>query len=141
MLLVAPVRESRRRQIAAADLDVMRGDPDLRKRVNVVRSEIPAVTHVDYSARLQTVDAERNPRLHGLLRAFERRTGCPVLVNTSFNVRGEPIVCTPQEAYRCFLATEMDVLALGPFVLDKSSRGSGVDLAERAEYLSQFQLD
>ncbi|HEV7223741.1 MAG TPA: carbamoyltransferase [Pirellulales bacterium] len=141
MLLVAPVRESRRRQIAAADLDVMRGDPDLRKRVNIVRSEIPAVTHVDYSARLQTVDAERNPRLHGLLRAFERRTGCPVLVNTSFNVRGEPIVCTPQEAYRCFLATEMDVLALGPFVLDKSSRGSGVDLAERAEYLSQFQLD
>jgi carbamoyltransferase len=119
----------------------MRCDADLRKRVNVVRSEIPAVTHVDHSARLQTVDHERNPRLHRLLQAFERLTGCPVLVNTSFNVRGEPIVCTPQEAYRCFMATEMDVLVLGEFVIDKAACRPDADRAERQEYLSQFQLD
>ena len=96
-------------------------DPDLRHRVNVVRSEIPAVTHVDYSARLQTVDEERNPRFHRLLEAFDRLTGCPVLVNTSFNVRGEPIVCTPEDAYRCFLATDMDVLVLEDVVVAKDA--------------------
>ena len=94
----------------------MQHDPDLRCRVNVVRSEIPAVTHVDYSARLQTIDEQRNPRFHHLLKAFERLTGCPVLVNTSFNVRGEPIVCTPEDAYRCFLATDMDALVLEDIV-------------------------
>jgi carbamoyltransferase len=141
MLLVAPVRAERRCEINAESLAVMRGDPDLRKRVNVVRSEIPAVTHVDYSARLQTVDRERNRRLYELLRAFERLTGCPVLVNTSFNVRGEPIVCTPREAYRCFMATEMDVLVLGPYLVDKADCGPPAGLAERAEYLAQFQLD
>src|SRR6185503_120786 len=85
-------------------------------------STIPAVTHVDYSARVQTVDDERNPLLHRLLTAFHERTGCPVLVNTSFNVRGEPIVCTPQDAYRCFMATDMDVLVLGRSVLLKSEQ-------------------
>jgi carbamoyltransferase len=119
----------------------MHGDPDLRKRVNVVRSEIPAVTHVDHSARLQTVDQDRNPRLHRLLQAFERLSGCPVLINTSFNVRGEPIVCTPQEAYRCFMATEMDVLVLGELVVDKAACRPDADGAKREEYLSQFQLD
>ena len=141
MLLVAPVAEPRRREVPAEELQVMRGDPDLRRRVNVVRSQIPAVTHVDYSARVQTVDRDRNPRLHRLLEAFQRQTGCPVLVNTSFNVRGEPIVCTPQEAYRCFLATEMDVLVLGDFVVDKAALAAEVDAAKREEYLSQFQLD
>src|SRR5205814_9386654 len=96
MLLVAPVRERHWVVIPEDQQQVMETDPDLRQRVNVVRSTIPAVTHVDYSARLQTVDAGRNPRFHGLLEAFHRLTGCPVLVNTSFNVRGEPIVCTPQ---------------------------------------------
>ena len=95
--------------------------PDLRQRVNVVRSEIPAVTHVDYSARIQTVDEERNPRLYRLLEAFDRLTGCPVLVNTSFNVRGEPIVCTPEDAYRCFLATDMDALVLEDVVIIKDA--------------------
>lgn len=141
MLVVAPVRESRRRVVPADELERMQNDPDLRRRVNVVRSQIPAVTHVDYSARVQTVDRQRNARLHRLLEAFERRTGCPVLVNTSFNVRGEPIVCTPQDAYRCFLATEMDVLVLGDFVVDKAACRQAVDLVRRDEHLSQFQLD
>ena len=93
------------------------------------RSTIPAVTHVDYSARVQTVDAERNPRFHRLLRAFHERTGCPVLVNTSFNVRGEPIVCTPADAYRCFLATDMDALVLEDVILVKD--GSAPTTADR----------
>ena len=141
MLLVAPVREEQRVPIDPEQLRTMEDDPDLRRRVNVVRSEIPAVTHVDYSARLQTVDEHRNPRLHGLLRAFRRRTGCPVLVNTSFNVRGEPIVCTPEDAYRCFRATGMDVLVLGDTVLVKDEAARGTDDAARKEYLAQFQLD
>ena len=140
MLLVAPVREEQRVPIDPEQLRTMEDDPDLRRRVNVVRSTIPAVTHVDYSARLQTVDEVRNPRTYGLLRAFHRRTGCPVLVNTSFNVRGEPIVCTPEDAYRCFRATEMDVLVLGDTVLVKDE-GRSTDDAARKEYLAQFQLD
>jgi len=141
MLLTAPVREDRRTPIDPESLAVMQDDPDLRKRVNVVRSEVPAVTHVDYSARLQTVDEDRNPRFHRLLEAFDRLTGCPILVNTSFNVRGEPIVCTPDDAYRCFLATDMDVLVLEDFVIvkDEAARKAGEDVRER--YLSQFQLD
>jgi carbamoyltransferase len=119
----------------------MQQDPDLRHRVNVVRSEVPAITHVDYSARIQTVDAERNPRFHRLLEAFHRRTGCPVLVNTSFNVRGEPIVCTPQDAYRCFLATEMDALVLEDVVVHKDQDDRAEDLEGRRAYLAQFQLD
>ena len=119
----------------------MEHDPDLRHRVNVVRSEIPAVTHVDYSARLQTVDEERNPRFHRLLEAFDRLTGCPVLVNTSFNVRGEPIVCTPEDAYRCFLATDMDVLVLEDVVIVKDDAAREAGLEAREAYLAQFQLD
>jgi carbamoyltransferase len=119
----------------------MQDDPDLRNRVNVVRSEVPAITHVDFSARIQTVDAGRNPRFHRLLEAFHRQTGCPILVNTSFNVRGEPIVCTPQDAYRCFLATEMDALVLEDTVIHKGEVAREVDQAERQQYLAQFQLD
>ena len=125
MLLVAPVREHRRVAIDDEALQTMQHDADLRRRVNVVRSEIPAVTHVDYSARLQTVDEERNPRLYHLLEAFDRLTGCPVLVNTSFNVRGEPIVCTPEDAYRCFLVTEIDVLVMEDIVIAKDARKPG----------------
>jgi carbamoyltransferase len=106
-----------------------------------VRSEIPAVTHVDYSARLQTVDEVRNPRFYRLLDAFDRLTGCPVLVNTSFNVRGEPIVCTPQDAYRCFLATDMDALVLENVVVSKEETQPLVDVKAREAYLAQFQLD
>jgi carbamoyltransferase len=141
MLLVAPVLEDRRVPVDAEALRVMEHDPDLRRRVNVVRSEVPAVTHVDYSARLQTVDEPRNPRLYRLLEAFDRLTGCPVLVNTSFNVRGEPIVCTPEDAYRCFLATGMDVLVMEDVVVvkDEAAREAGAEAREA--YLAQFQLD
>jgi carbamoyltransferase len=116
-------------------------DPDLRHRVNVVRSTVPAVTHVDYSARLQTVDEIRNRRFYRLLQAFDALTGCPILVNTSFNVRGEPIVCTPQDAYRCFLATDMDVLVLEDCVLHKKACRQNGDVSAREAYLAQYQLD
>ena len=120
----------------------MARDPDLRQRVNVVRSEVPAITHVDYSARIQTIDRVRNPSFHRVMEAFRDLTGCPVLVNTSFNVRGEPIVCTPEDAYRCFLATEMDALVLENFVILKNAlNGKAADDKTRAEYLAQFQLD
>jgi carbamoyltransferase len=142
MLLVAPVQERRRVPISREQLEKMSHDPDLRQRVNVVRSSVPAITHVDYSARVQTVDRERNPRFYRVMETFHKMTGCPVLVNTSFNVRGEPIVCTPEDAYRCFLATEMDALVLGDFVLLKSQLKEEVaDEKTRAEYLAQFQLD
>jgi carbamoyltransferase len=141
MLLVAPVRGDRRTPIPADQLQMMQTDPDLRHRVNIIRSQVPAVTHVDYSARLQTVDAERNPRLHRLMQAFQARTGCPVLVNTSFNVRGEPIVCTPREAFRCFMATDMDALVLENCVLHKEEMKLDERWTDRSEYLAQFQLD
>jgi len=88
-------------------------------KLNVVRSEVPAVTHIDYSARLQTVDAETNPRFRALLERFNAVTGCPILVNTSFNVRSEPIVCTPEDAFRCFMGTEIDLLVVGNCMLRK----------------------
>jgi carbamoyltransferase len=139
MLLVADVLDKHRLPLTDEQSRTMEDDPDLCRRVNVSRSTIPAVTHVDYSARIQTVDAERNPRFHRLMQAFYARTGCPVLVNTSFNVRGEPIVCTPQEAFRCFRATEMDALVLEDFVLHRDETAPvGVD---REAYLAQFQLD
>ena len=109
---------------------------DFMARLKIRRSALPAVTHVDYSARVQTVARGDNPRFHQLLGEFEKRTGCPVLVNTSFNVRGEPPVCTPEDAYRCFMRTEMDCLVLGNFLLDKAampasaSRSGGLQTAE-----------
>lgn len=141
MLLVAPVTEAHRVSITEAQRNTMASDPDLRNRVNVPRSDIPAVTHVDYSARIQTVDSVRNPRLWSLLRTFFERTGCPVLVNTSFNVRGEPIVCSPEDAYRCFLGTEMDALVLEDVVLLKTDVAEKMDATARERYLAQFQLD
>lgn len=141
MLLVANVREARLRALSEEDERSMREDPDLRRRVNMVRSEIPAVTHVDNSARIQTVDRVRNPRLHQLISEFERRTGCPVLVNTSFNVRGEPIVCSPRDAFRCFQATEMDVLVMGNTVVEKTGLGRTMDEGAREAHLAKFELD
>ena len=102
------------------------------------RSTIPAVTHVDFSARIQTVRRDENPLYYDLLRAFERLTGCPVLVNTSFNVRGEPIVCSPEHAYTCFMRTEMDYLVMGDFILDKTEQGGFIDTRSWQE---EFQLD
>ena len=141
MLLVAAVREKHRRELSAAERNTMASDPDLRRRVNVLRSSLPAITHVDYSARLQTVDEERHGRFYRLIRAFERKTGCPALVNTSFNIRGEPIVCTPAEALRCFLATDMDALVLEDYVLEKSRMPAKLSSAERQEYLAAFKPD
>ena len=141
MLIVADVSEAKRTQLSADALQVMSQSADLCERVNVARSEIPAVTHVDYSARLQTVDRIRNPRLHSLLTEFHTQTGCPVLVNTSFNVRGEPIVCTPEDALRCFMATEMDVLVLENCVVLKSKNAAQHTATERQSHLAKFSLD
>jgi carbamoyltransferase len=133
MLIVAPVLEKRR-------LPVQTNQHGLWgiELLNVPRSDIPAVTHLDYSARVQTIHEDTNPRYYGLLKAFERRTGCAVLVNTSFNVRGEPIVCTPEDAYRCFMRTEMDVLVLENCVLYKSDQKP---LESDTDWKSEFELD
>ncbi len=132
MLVVSPVLESIRKPV----------DPDKHglEKLNQARSTVPAITHVDYSARVQTVDADRNPRLTALMRAFKQRTGCAVLINTSFNVRGEPIVCTPEDALRCFWGTEMDVLVLEDQVICKQGQKNAPKV-DRKEYLSAFALD
>ncbi|MCB0834642.1 MAG: hypothetical protein KDC45_14335, partial [Bacteroidetes bacterium] len=106
--------------------------------LNVPRSNIPAVTHVDYSARLQTVHEGEHGLYYELIKAFDRLTGCPVVVNTSFNVRGEPIVCTPQDAYRCFMRTEMDTLVLGNYVLDKTTQPQ---IEQDVDWMTEFELD
>ena len=108
------------------------------EKLHVPRSQIPAVTHVDYSARIQTVHPETNPRFYQLLDAFERKTGCPVLVNTSFNVRGEPIVGTPEDAYRCFMRTEMDCLVLENVILYKNEQPVWED---QDDWQNEFELD
>jgi carbamoyltransferase len=132
MLIVAPVRDDKRKQV----------DPGQKglDKLKQLRSVIPAVTHVDYSARLQTVDGERNPRLASMMRRFRERTGSPVMINTSFNVRGEPIVCTPQDALRCFLGTEMDVLVLENFVIRRAAQ-KDLPAIDREKYLAGFSLD
>jgi carbamoyltransferase len=140
MLLVADVLPEHRCQLSETERQTQEQDPDLRDRVGVVRSSIPAVTHVDYSARLQTVDEIRQPRFHALLQAFQEQTGCPMLVNTSFNVRGEPIVCTPEDAYRCFEATDMDVLVMEDCVVEKDS-DSAMRTSNRELHLAQFAPD
>ena len=132
MLLVVDVKAGRRKLPAEAQ-DALFGID----RLNVPRSDVPAVTHVDYSARVQTVDRETNPRYHALLEAFKARTGCPVIVNTSFNVRGEPIVCTPADAFRCFMGTNLDCLAIGNCFLRKEEQ----DLSLKREYAGSFEPD
>ena len=133
MLLVANVREDKltnSQDAAVTGLD----------KLKQIRSVVPAITHVDNSARVQTVDAERHPRMHAIMSAFHERTGCPVIINTSFNVRGEPIVCTPDDAYRCFMGTNMDVLVIDEFVLYKNEQPEAKE-HDVDEYLAQFQLD
>jgi carbamoyltransferase len=139
MLLVAPVRYAWRTTLSEDDQRRLQ-DPDLRIRVAVPRSRVPAITHVDYSARIQTVDADRHGRLYRLMRRFHALTDCPVIVNTSFNIRGEPIVCTPSDAYQCFLATEMDVLVLENCILLKEAQPVG-SLQDSESYKSQYALD
>lgn len=133
MLLVAGVRESRRTPLSEEDRRLFGIE-----RLNQPRSDIPAVTHLDYSARIQTVSKKTNPRFHALLKAFEARTGYGLLVNTSFNVRGEPIVCTPADAYRCFMRTEMDALVLGNCLVRKADQPP---LASDSDWRAEFQLD
>lgn len=132
MLLVADVREKRRKAMSDDEQALFGID-----KLNVPRSDIPAVTHVDYSARVQTVHKDTNPRYHALLQAFRKKTGCSVLVNTSFNVRGEPIVCTPEDAFHCFMGTEMDALAIGNCFLEKKDQ----DMALAKDYKNEFELD
>lgn len=139
MLLVAPVRDGWRLPLGEDDLAKMR-DPDLRVRVSVPRSKVPAITHVDYSARVQTVDPERHGRLYRLMKSFYELTECPVVVNTSFNIRGEPIVCTPEDAYRCFMATDIDCLVLENHIVMKSAQSSEAHQDAEA-YRAQYELD
>ena len=132
MLLVAPVKKER--QIPMPEGTKVWGIEQL----NLLRSDIPAITHIDYSARIQTVSRDTNPDYYDLISAFRDRTGCAVIVNTSFNVRGEPIVCTPEDAFRCFMRTHIDTLVLGPFVLEKASQA---EWKEDAKWEAEFQLD
>jgi carbamoyltransferase len=133
MMLVADVVEGRRREMSAEEKGLFG-----ISKLNIKRSEIPAVTHVDYSARIQTVRRETNPLYWEIIEAFRQKTGCPVIVNTSFNVRGEPIVCTPEDSYRCFMRTEMDYLVLETCVLDKKDQP---EFAEKTAWRSEFALD
>jgi carbamoyltransferase len=133
MLLVAPVVAGKQIPMSEAERNLFGID-----KLNVARSEIPAVTHIDYSARIQTVDRETNPLYYDLLKRFEERTGCPLVINTSFNVRGEPIVCRPEEAYRCFMRTEMDYLVMGDFLLSKKDQPVG---ALDSDWKKEFALD
>ena len=133
MLLVAPVATDK---LVPASTDGVSG----LEKLKMIRSVVPAITHVDNSARVQTVDPDRHGRFHKLLQAFEAKTGCPVLINTSFNVRGEPIVCSPQHAHRCFMATNMDVLVIDDFVLLKEEQPHGTE-HKIDDYLAQFHLD
>jgi len=132
MLLVAPVAERHRRAMTADEERLFGID-----KLNVPRSSLPAVTHVDYSARVQTIHADTNPRYHALISAFKARTGCGVVVNTSFNVRGEPIVCTPEDAFRCFMGSEIEVLVVGNCFLRKEEQ----DPALKLDYKNAFELD
>ncbi|MCB0320445.1 MAG: carbamoyltransferase [Bdellovibrionales bacterium] len=133
MLLVAPVKESRRKPMTEEQKKLFG-----IQKLKVPRSDIPAVTHVDYSARIQTISADTNPRFHALISAFKEKTGCSVVVNTSFNVRGEPIVCTPEDAYRCFMRTEMDCLAVGNFLLLKDDQPVW---KEKDDWRDKYELD
>jgi carbamoyltransferase len=133
MLLVADVREELRIPLEDDNRDLFGID-----RLNVPRSDIPAVTHVNYSARVQTVNRQDNAEYYDLIREFDRKTGCGVVVNTSFNVRGEPIVCTPQDAYTCFMRTDMDYLVLWPFLLEKEDQPAW---EEEGDWRDEIELD
>jgi carbamoyltransferase len=133
MLLVAPVRDGLRKELSEDEQKLFGID-----KLNIPRSDLPAITHVDYSARVQTVDSERNPRYYKILKAFEKLTGCGAVVNTSFNIRGEPIVCKPEEAYRCFMFTDMDALVLEDFICLKEEQPA---MPGAEEYKKEFKLD
>ncbi|MFZ5801517.1 MAG: carbamoyltransferase C-terminal domain-containing protein, partial [Candidatus Omnitrophota bacterium] len=133
MLLVAPVQKNKRRDLTEAEKKLQ--GIELLK---TIRSSVPAITHVDYSARVQTVEAREHGLYYKMLRAFEEKSGCPVIINTSFNVRGEPMVCTPEDAFRCFMRTHMDYLVLGNFLLDKTAQEP---LVRDVDWRKEFELD
>ena len=132
MLLVANVREEKCRKMSQAEEKLFGID-----KLNVKRSLVPAVTHVDYSARIQTVHFETNPLYHSLISKFKEKTGCPIIVNTSFNVRGEPIVCTPADAFKCFMGTDLDLLVVGHYLLEKDEQNSLL----KQNYENLYELD
>jgi carbamoyltransferase len=133
MLLVAPIREDRK-----IPLPERYNEKPLYERLYFLRSDLPAITHIDYSARIQSVSRETNPRYWDLINEFKKLTGYGVIVNTSFNVRGEPIVCTPDDAYRCFMRTEMDFLVVGNYILDKKEQPA---LPDTGDWRTEFKLD
>jgi carbamoyltransferase len=133
MLLVAPIKKTKQVPVTGQHLELFGID-----KLNLARSEISAVTHVDYSARIQTVHKNTNPRFYALIDEFEKHTGCPVLINTSFNVRGEPIVNSPEDAYRCFMRTEMDYLVIENILLAKSDQHPH---EQGGEWKKEFELD
>ena len=133
MLLVAPIKEELRKKMTDEQEKLFGIE-----KLNIPKSSLPAITHIDYSARIQTVNSTTNPRYYGLIKAFKEKTGCPTIVNTSFNVRGEPIVCTPQDAYRCFMRTEMDILVLQNQVLYKREQPK---IEKDETWMQEFELD
>ena len=132
MLVVAHIQKDKRRIMTDEEETLFGID-----KLNVSRSSVPAITHVDYSARIQTVHLDTNPRYHAVISKFKEKTGCPVLINTSFNVRGEPIVCTPSEAFKCFMGTELDALAVGNYLLFKEEQ----DESRKGNYKERYELD
>ena len=132
MLLVSDVKKSKQIKMTSEDQKLFGID-----KLNIKRSSIPAITHVDYSARIQTVHKETNPRYYDLIQEFKKNTNCPVLVNTSFNVRGEPIVCTVEDAFNCFMGTNLDVLVIEDFILFKDQQ----DKSLIKDYKNKFELD
>jgi carbamoyltransferase len=132
MLLVANVQEDK--SLAMTEGEEASFGID---KLNVLRSSVPAITHVDYSARIQTVHVDTNPRYHRVISKFKEKTGCPLVVNTSFNVRGEPIICTPTDAFKCFMGTEMDVLAVGDYILYKKQQDENL----KENYEELYELD
>ena len=133
MLLVADVKKERQKQMKENDKKLFGID-----KLNILRSDIPAVTHIDYSARIQTVHEDTNKLYYELIKKFDEKYNCPVIINTSFNVRGEPIVCTPEDAYRCFMRTHIDYLIIGNYLLDKKEQK---ELKEGKDWRKEFQLD
>ena len=132
MLLVADVQKDKRRTMTDEEETLFGVD-----KLNVPRSSVPAITHVDYSARIQTVHADTNPRYHNVISKFKEKTGCPLVVNTSFNVRGEPIICSPTDAFKCFMGTELEVLAIGNYLMIKEEQDDSL----KENYEERYELD
>ena len=132
MLLVAEIKESKRKKMTDEEKKLFGIE-----KLNVSRSSVPAITHIDYSSRIQTVHKDTNPRFHAVISKFYEKTGCPIVVNTSFNVRGEPIICSPTDAFKCFMGTELDMLAVGNYLLTKEDQ----NVSLKDNYKERYELD